>query len=57
LLKTGKGASAETQKLRIVKLVDVMGWKAVGNKLIDKKQVEMEWERKDGPPTQSALFE
>jgi len=34
-----------------------MGWKAVGNKLVDKKAVEMEWERHDGPPTQKELFE
>jgi topoisomerase IV subunit A len=57
LLKTGKGASAETQRLHVANLVDVMGWKAVGNKLVDKKAVEMEWERKDGPPTQAELFE
>jgi topoisomerase-4 subunit A len=57
LLKTGKGASAETQRIHVANLVDVMGWKAVGNKLVDKKAVEMEWERHDGPPTQAELFE
>lgn len=57
ILKTGKGASAETQRIHVANLVDVMGWKAVGNKLVDKKAVEMEWERKDGPPTQAELFE
>lgn len=57
ILKTGKGATAETQKLKVSSLIDVMGWKAVGNRLVDKKAVEMEWERHDGPPTQKELFE
>lgn len=56
LLTTGKGASAQTQRLHVSSLVDVMGWKAVGNKLVDKKAVEMQWERHDGPPTQAELF-
>lgn len=45
LLKTGKGASAETQRIQLAGFIDVMGWKAVGNKLTDKKSVEMEWEQ------------
>ena len=45
LLKIGKGAAAETQRIKVAELIDVMGWKAVGNKLVDKKAVEMEWEQ------------
>ncbi len=56
ILKTGKGAAAETQRIRVAGFVDVMGWKAVGNKLVDKKAVEMNWEIKDSPTTQGELF-
>lgn len=44
LLKTGAGATARFEKLRVANLVEVMGWKAVGNKLVDKKAMEMSWE-------------
>jgi topoisomerase-4 subunit A len=57
LLTLGKGTRAETQRLRVASLVEVMGWKAAGNKLIDKKQVEMEWERHQGDAVQTALFQ
>ena len=33
--------------LKVAEFIDVMGWKAVGNKLVDKKTVEMEWEIKE----------
>jgi topoisomerase-4 subunit A len=37
-------------------MVDVMGWKAVGAKLVDyNKNVEMAWEVKDAPQ-QPELF-
>ncbi|MCU0334500.1 MAG: DNA gyrase/topoisomerase IV subunit A [Chitinophagaceae bacterium] len=57
LLKIGRGSNAETQKLKVSTLVDVMGWKAVGNKLVDKKAVEMQWDRPATPSTQTELFE
>ena len=44
VLTIGKGANAQTQKIKVAEFIDVMGWKAVGNKLVDKKGVEMEWE-------------
>jgi len=59
LLHTGRGAQARTQKIKLADFVEVMGWKAVGNKLADfSKSTEMEWEQKekeDGP--QASLFE
>jgi topoisomerase-4 subunit A len=56
-LKIGRGLHAEIQKLKVSSLVDVMGWKAVGNKLVDKKAVEMQWDRPTPPGTQTELFE
>jgi topoisomerase-4 subunit A len=59
LMKTGTGPTARFEKLRVNQLVDVMGWKAVGNKLVDKKAIEMSWEENTGKqlPEQGALFE
>ncbi|GAO43909.1 DNA gyrase/topoisomerase IV subunit A [Flavihumibacter petaseus] len=48
LLHTGRGAQARTQKIKLGDFVEVMGWKAVGNKLADfSKSTEMEWEPKE----------
>jgi topoisomerase-4 subunit A len=60
LVKSGRGAQAKTQKIKIAGFVEVMGWKAVGSKLFDfSKSVEMEWahkeEEKEKPP-QTELF-
>ena len=60
LLHTGRGAQARTQKLKLADYVEVMGWKAVGNKLADySKSTEMEWEprEKEDPGPQASLFE
>ncbi len=44
MIKTGRGAQARTQKIKLYDLVEVMGWKAVGNKLADfSKSTEFEW--------------
>lgn len=58
VLSTGKGTTQKTQKIKIADFVDVMGWKAVGNKLVDfNKSVEMEWEQKtQGNNMQPELF-
>jgi topoisomerase-4 subunit A len=58
LLKTGTGATARFEKLKVANLVEVMGWKAVGNKLVDKKAVEMSWEEQAEKqlPEQGELF-
>jgi topoisomerase IV subunit A len=47
MVHTGRGAQAKTQKIKIADFVDVMGWKAVGNKLADyAKSTVLEWEVK-----------
>jgi topoisomerase IV subunit A len=60
VIKSGRGAQARTQKIKIAGFVEVMGWKAVGSKLYDfTKSVEFEWghkeEAKEKPP-QTELF-
>jgi topoisomerase-4 subunit A len=43
-VQSGRGAQIRKAKIKIVKAAEVMGWKAVGNKLLDyNKSVEMEW--------------
>lgn len=58
VLSVGKGSAQQTQKIKVADFIDVMGWKAVGNKLVDfSKSVAMEWmPNKDEPPLQSELF-
>ncbi len=47
VLHTNKGSQTATQKIQIGGFVEVMGWKAIGNKLVgDSKNAEMEWEAK-----------
>jgi topoisomerase-4 subunit A len=56
-MKTGKGAAAKIEKLKVANLVEVMGWKAVGNKLVDKKAIEFSWQAADADKgAQGALF-
>jgi len=58
-VQTGKGTQVRKAKFKVAKMVEVMGWKAVGAKLTDfNKSIEMEWEQKpkeDNP--QQELFE
>lgn len=50
LLTSGRGTQQRTQKMKVADFVEVMGWKAAGNKLADyNKSVTMEWERKAKP--------
>jgi topoisomerase-4 subunit A len=50
VLTSGKGAQQRIQKMKIADFVEVMGWKAVGNKLADyNKSVSMDWEQKPKP--------
>ena len=58
ILHTNKGTQVATQKIQIGGFVEVMGWKAMGNKLVNfSKDVEMEWERKAaGEDVQAKLF-
>ena len=47
LIKSGRGAQAKTQKIKLTNFVEVMGWKAVGTKLVDfSKSVEINWDLK-----------
>ncbi|HVZ24927.1 MAG TPA: DNA gyrase/topoisomerase IV subunit A, partial [Sediminibacterium sp.] len=46
MVQTGRGQQVRKAKFKVAKMVDVMGWKAVGAKLTDfSKTIEMEWER------------
>ncbi|MEO6490866.1 MAG: DNA gyrase/topoisomerase IV subunit A [Ferruginibacter sp.] len=57
-VQTGRGQEISKAKFKVDKLVEVMGWKAVGTKLVDfSKSVEMEWEVKEKPGGQTELFE
>jgi topoisomerase-4 subunit A len=45
-VQTGRGTQINKAKFKVSSMVEVMGWKAVGAKLVDfSKAVEMEWER------------
>jgi len=49
MVQSGRGQMVRKAKFKVVKLVEVMGWKAVGAKLTEySKSVEMEWEKTDG---------
>jgi topoisomerase-4 subunit A len=63
IVQTGKGAQVRKAKFKIAKMVDVMGWKAVGAKLVDfNKNIMMEWETSNRPaispdqPQKTTLF-
>ncbi len=59
-IKSGRGATVNSAKVKITKMVEIMGWKAVGARLTDySKSVEMSWEEptdSDTPQTGS-LFD
>ena len=56
VVNSGKGSQVRKAKFKIAKMVDVMGWKAVGAKLVDyNKSITMEWEVK-GETKQPELF-
>jgi topoisomerase-4 subunit A len=58
IVKSGRGQQIRSAKFKVVKLVELMGWKAVGAKLTEfSKSVEMEWEfKKEGDDLQGELF-
>ena len=57
----GRGQQQRSQKIKVNNFVEVMGWKAVGNKLADfTKSTVMEWAMKEQKPEESdqgELFE
>ena len=58
VVQTGRGQQIRKAKFKVAKMVEVMGWKAVGAKLTDySKTIEMEWEQKPKEDTaQPELF-
>ena len=57
VVKTGRGQMVRNAKFKVNKVVEVMGWKAIGGKLTEySKSVEMEWEKKAGENLQPELF-
>ena len=55
-VQSGRGDQVRNAKFKLAKVTDVMGWKAVGAKLVDyNKSLMMEWEVK-GETKQSELF-
>ncbi|QES89398.1 DNA gyrase/topoisomerase IV subunit A [Rhizosphaericola mali] len=54
----GTGKQVRTVRFKIGNLVDVMGWKAIGAKLMEfSKSVEMEWELPSEENDQPSLFD
>ncbi len=57
-VKTGRGQQVNNVKFKLDKFVEVMGWKAIGAKLIDfGKSIEMEWVLPKEDDTQTSLFD
>ena len=57
-VQQGRGSQVRKAKFKIAKMVEVMGWKAVGAKLVDySKSVEMEWVPSKDSNKQPELFE
>ncbi|HLX92355.1 MAG TPA: DNA gyrase/topoisomerase IV subunit A [Puia sp.] len=58
VVQSGRGTQIRKAKFKMAKVAEVMGWKAVGVKLVDyTKSMDMEWEKKRGPDKQGELFE
>jgi topoisomerase-4 subunit A len=56
-VQQGRGEQVRKAKFKIAKMVEVMGWKAVGAKLVDySKSVEMEWVKQKAEDNQPELF-
>ena len=58
-VQTGRGTQVNKAKFKVANMVEVMGWKAVGARLVDfSKSVEMQWEKPLGENGgQGELFE
>lgn len=58
IVQSGRGSQVRKAKFKTAKMVEVMGWKAVGAKLADfSKSLTMEWEQPKGKDKQPELFE
>ena len=57
MIRSGRGSQARETKVKIAGFVEVMGWKAIGNKLADyAKSTEIEWVHKEDNKLQPELF-
>ncbi len=58
IVQGGTGKQVRTVRFKIGKMVDVMGWKAIGTKLMEyTKSAEMEWEQPSDENEQPSLFD
>jgi topoisomerase-4 subunit A len=58
IVQSGRGSQVRSAKFKVVKMAEVMGWKAVGTKLVDyTKTMVMEWQKKKNDSSQPELFE
>ncbi len=56
-VQSGRGSQVRKAKIKLNKMVEVMGWRTIGTKLTDyNKSVEMDWERKEKENPQTELF-
>jgi topoisomerase-4 subunit A len=57
-MQSGKGAEIRKAKIKLAKVAEVMGWKALGAKLTDyAKTIQMEWIKEEPAGSQGSLFE
>lgn len=57
-MQSGRGSQIRKAKIKLHKVVDIMGWRAIGNKLTDySKNDVMEWVGPVVPSPQQNLFE
>ena len=57
VVQSGRGSQVRKAKIKLNKMVEVMGWRAIGTKLTDyNKSVEMDWEVKEKDNPQAELF-
>ncbi len=57
-MQSGRGSQVRKAKIKLYKVVDIMGWRAIGNKLTDfSKNDQMDWVENDKPSAQAELFE
>ena len=56
-VQSGRGSQVRKAKIKLNKMVEVMGWRAIGAKLTDyNKSVEMDWDKKEKENPQKELF-
>ncbi len=56
-VQSGRGSQVRKAKIKLNKMVEVMGWRAIGTKLTDyNKSVEMDWDKKEKENPQKELF-